>query len=104
MLLEIGSKVKTTVVNSVYSDIIGTVFGFHYDGFERTIRVKIEKFPKIKEEAPLYYKIGDIIHFYEKDLELVRSTIDPASMYQHCSKCDVLTVNKPSLCCDHKRS
>lgn len=83
-MLKVGSKVK-------YLDTIGTVICF---GFNCRVSIKVEK--------SLSYSIGNYIWFYEKDLKIIES-IDPNSPYQYCIKCDILTSNKPSLCCVHKK-
>lgn len=100
-MIEIGSRVQT-LLTGIYSGIIGTVMSFSVPTiieFGRIVKVKIDKFPNI--EAAVLYKIGGDISFYEKDLELIRPTIDPNSKFQYCIKCDVLTSNKPNLCCNH---
>lgn len=85
---EIGLRVKPSLYE--YQDIVGTILSI----FNNIAVIKIEK--------AIYYKIGSTISFYEKDLELIRVVVDSTSIYQYCNKCDVLTTNKPSLCCDHK--
>lgn len=104
-MIEIGSRVKS-LLSGVYSGIIGTVISFVTSGSPgvgRVIQIRIEEFPYIG--LCILYKNGGNINFYEKDLELIRSLIDPTSIYQYCSKCDVLTTNKTKdiyICCDHK--
>lgn len=103
-MIEIGSKVMSLLTN-VFSNIIGTVSNIGNKSlgpsveYGRLITIKIEEFPQISQTT---YEIGGEIYFYEKDVELLRSSVDPDSLYQYCSKCDILTINKPRLCCDHK--
>lgn len=91
----VGSKVRS--LSALFSDIIGTIESFYYEDKKRTIRIAV-----VRVDSSCKFIIGSTIRFYERHLELIRSIIDPTSPYQYCNKCDTLTSNKPSLCCDHK--
>lgn len=91
-MLTIGSKVKPTINSSYYLDMVGTVI--FIDSKYKTMQVRTE--------ISSYFNKGQTLVFFERDLELIKPTIDLASQYQYCSKCDVLTSNKPNLCCEHK--
>lgn len=94
LIITRGSRVKT--VATLGANTIGIVTSFQHNVSSpfRVIEIKVE--------SSNYFRIGAQISSYEKDLVLIRPTIDPASTYQYCIKCDVLTANKPSLCCEHK--
>lgn len=91
-MLKIGSRVKSLLGGSC-SDIMGIVL----ENFINVVRIQVEK-------GNFYYKVGDQICLYEKDLVLIKPDVDPTSPYQYCIKCDVLTSNKSGLCCDHNCS
>lgn len=98
-IIQKGSRVKTKQTGNIYSDgIIGTVLSFSIDNYTSQPRMVVE----IKIEKAEHYNTGYKINFYETDLELLDSSIDPTSQYQYCRKCDVLTSNKPNICCDCK--
>lgn len=91
-MIEIGSKVRSLLLGE-YLNLTGIVLTLQADIPWRIAKIKVEN-PQ--------YPTGHIVYFYEKDLDLIRSLIDPAFLYQYCNKCNVLTSNKNNLCCDHK--
>lgn len=101
MMMEIGSKVKC----DIYKGVVGIILSFetnNYNFYEKGRIVLI----RIESEEISYFIKGSCIRLYEKDLNLIKSTIDINSIYQYCSKCDVLTANKIEdiyTCCDHKQ-
>lgn len=99
MMMNIGSKVKTTLECGYYSNKLGTVIGFESNVFTYKTKGRIVV---VKAEHELGPDLGTVLRFYENELEVIRPITDPTSSYQYCSKCDILTTNKPNLCCEHK--
>lgn len=101
-MMKIGSKVKS-LVYYCNEGMTGIVLHFEENIFSKNNKGRVVAI-RVESEIEPYFGIGNITRYYEKDLELIRSPIDPAFTYQYCSKCDVLTINKVKniyICCEH---